>query len=93
MVRLVQPWPYQCLREKNGIPTDACVIEWPLRAVCHSLRRLRGIFCTFSSFQASKVAARELRLLNFLVILEREASAQIGEGLTCTLCVEVISGS
>ena len=47
----------------------------------------------FSSFQASKVAARELRLLNFLAILEREASAQIGEGLTCASCVEVISGS
>ena len=59
------------------------MIEWPLRAVCRSLGRVRGLLRTFSSLQASKVAARELRLLNFLAILEREASAQIGEGLTC----------
>ena len=50
---------------------DACVIEWPLRAVRHSLGRLRGLLWTFSSLQASKVS-----------ILERKTSAQIGEGLT-----------
>ena len=69
--------------EGASILTDACVIEWPLRAVCRSLGRVRGLLRTFSSLQASKVAARELRLLNFLAILEREASAQMGEGLTC----------
>ena len=68
-------------------------VEWPIRSVCRSLGRLRGHLRTFSSLQASKVAAREWRLLNFLAILEREASAQIGEGLTCASCVEVFSGS
>ena len=59
-------------RRKNGVAsilTDACFIEWPLWAVCRSLGRLRGLFRTFSSLQAPKVAARELRLLNFLAIL------------------------
>ena len=63
------------------ILTYACIIEWPLRAVCPSLGRLRGLLCTFSSLQASKVATRELRLLEYMVILEREASAQICEGI------------
>ena len=46
------------------------------------------------SLRAFKVATRELRLLNFLWRqLERETSAQIGEGLTCASCVAVISGS
>ena len=68
-------------------------VEWPIRSVCRSLGRLRGHLRTFSSLQASKVAAREWRLLNFLAILELGASAQIGEGLTCASCVEVFSGS
>ena len=57
------------LREKNGVAstlTYAWVIEWPLgplRAVCYSLGHLRGLLCTFSSLQGSKVAKRELRLL------------------------------
>jgi len=70
--------------KKNGVVwilTYACVTEWPLRAVCPSLGRLRGLLCTFSSLQASKVATRELRLLESTAILEREASAQICEGL------------
>ena len=46
-------------------------VEWPIRSVCRSLGRLRGHLRTFSSLQASKVAAREWRLLNFLEILER----------------------
>ena len=69
MVRLVQPWPYRFLREKNGVAwilTYACIIEWPLRAVCHSLGHLRGLLRTFSGHQVSKVSTRELRLLNFL---------------------------
>ena len=40
----------------------ACVIECPLRALRRSLGRLRGLL----SFQAFKVATRELKLLNFL---------------------------
>ena len=40
--------------------------ERPLRAVCRSFGRLRGLLWTFSSLQASKVSTRELRLLNFL---------------------------
>ena len=68
-------------------------VEWPLRAVCRSLGRLIGHLHTFSSLQASKVAAREWRFLNFLAMLEREASTQIGEGVTCASCVEVFSGS
>ena len=54
---------------KNGVALiliDVCVIEWPLRAVCHSLGCLRGLPRTFSSLQASKVVARELRHCNFL---------------------------
>ena len=46
--------------------TYACVIEWPLRAACRSLGRLRGLLRTFSSHQASKVTRRELRLLNYM---------------------------
>ena len=85
------------LREKQigviWMLTYACVIEWPLRAVCPSLGRLRGLLCTFSSLQAFKVVTRELKLLEYMAILEREASAQICEGLTCASCVAVISGS
>ena len=85
MVQPVRPWPYRFLREKNCVAwilTYACVIEWPLRAVRRSLGRLRGLLRTFSSLQASKVS-----------ILERETSAQIGEGLTWASSVAVISGS
>ena len=64
-----------------GFLTYAYVIEWPLQAVRRRLGRLRGLLCTFSSLQASKVATRELRLLEYMVILEREASAQICEGI------------
>ena len=85
MVRPVRFWG-----RKNGVTwilTYTCVIEWPLRRVCRSLGRLRGLLRTFSSLQASKVATRELRLLNFLynyiAILECETSVPIGEGLTC----------
>ena len=53
--------------EKNGVAWIlTCVIEWPLRAVRRSLGHLRGLYCTISSLQASKVATRELRLLNNL---------------------------
>ena len=46
------------------------------------------------SLQAFKVATRELRLLNFLWrYLEHKMTVQIGERLTCTSCVAVISGS
>ena len=97
MVRLVQPWPYRSLREKNGITwilTCACVIEWPLQAVRHSLGRLRGLLRTFSSLQASKVLTRKLRILNFpMAIVERETITQIGEGLTWVSCVVFYSGS
>ena len=56
-------------REKKWrrLDSNLCV-EWPLRAFRRSLGRLRGFHCTFSSLQASKLAMRELRLLNFLYI-------------------------
>ena len=94
MVRPVRPWPYRFLREKNGVAwilTYACVIEWPLRAVRRSLGRLRGLLRTFSSLQASKVSIEASQFS--MAILERETSAQIGEGLTWASCVAVISGS
>ena len=76
-----------------GHVASSVPVEWPLRAVCRSLGRLRGHLWTFSSLQASKVAVREWRLLYFLAILEHKASTQIGEGLTCASCMEVFSGS
>ena len=70
------------------------VIEWPLRAARRSLGRLRSLLRTFSNLQASKVTTRELGFsIFYMYILEREASVQIGEGLTCASCVAVISGS
>ena len=69
------------------------VIEWPPRAVHRSLGRLRGLR-TFSSLQASKVATGEIEASQFsIAMLERKASSQIGEGLTCASCRAVISGS
>ena len=64
MVRPVRPWPYEG-EKMASILIYACVLEWPLRPV---RRSLEGLHCTFSSLQASIVATRELRLLNFLYV-------------------------
>jgi len=56
-------------------------MEWPLRAVCRSLGRLRGLLRNFSILQASKIAARELRLRNFL---DTWQARKLGRDLTCT---------
>ena len=93
MVRPVRPWPYRFLREKNGvawIPTYACVIEWPLRAVRRSFGRLRASnFFKSSSIQSidDRIEASKFSM----AILERETSARkLGRAVSC---VAVISGS
>ena len=66
-----------------GFLTYAYVIEWPLRAVRHSLGHLRGLLRTFSSLQASKVSDVRIEVSQFsvyIVILECEARHKLGRG-------------
>ena len=97
--RPVRPWPYRFWGRKNGVAwilTYACVIEWPLLAVRRSLGCLIDLR-TFSSFQASKVAAREFRFLSFCDIYSDTSSrgerANWGGANMRASYVAVISGS
>ena len=61
MVRSVRPWPYRFLGEKNCVTwilTYACIIEWPLRAVCCSLGHLRGLRIFFKSSSIHSIDER-----------------------------------
>ena len=62
-------------------------MEWPLPAIRRGLGRLNyeeAFLGVFSSLQASNLATRGSRLLNFLW------DAQIGEGLTCAKCSVIL---
>ena len=84
---------------KNGdtwILTCVCAIEWPLQVVRRSLGRLNYGKVFFNFFKSSSIQGSDERIevSQFsMTIFQCETSVQIGEGLTCTSCEAVISGS
>ena len=70
------------------------VMEWPLQAVRRSVGRLRGLLRTFfKSLSIQSIDERTDAFQFSMAVPEREANAQIGEGLTWASCVAVISGN
>ena len=92
----VRPWPYRFLREEKWRRLDSNLRVRYRVASPSSSPQLGRSSHFFQAFKHPKERRENLGFSVFAIyiaILVHEASAKIGEVLTCASCVAVISGS